>query len=199
MAKAVVDRLEAVDVEEGNGHELAGPRHTAQRHVQPIVEQPPVRQSRQLVVCGLAQHAIAVGLLDGHVANGRDPRATRLAQQAGRHLDREALPAAADTHHLGPRAGFEQPLGPVGRLEQALDRPAEQRRTLVAEDRESGRIGALNPRRPVEHEDALRDRIHDRPQSLLALTQLQLSDLGLGDVRVDSEHAAVGQPRLADP
>ena len=139
------------------------------RHVQPVVEQPPVRQSRQLVVGGLAQHAVAVGLLDGHVANRRDPRAALLAQQAGRHLDREPLPAAADTHHLGPRASFEHPLGPFGRFEQALDRLPEQRSVLVAEDgkRLDWRSGPA-PRRRARG-------CPPRPNSMIARSRCSLS------------------------
>ena len=122
-----------------------------------------------------------------------------LAEQAHRHLRREAAAIAADPDHLGAGTGA----GADGQLalghQKLVDVTADHGRDVAAEDRGCGRVGDLHPRRRVQHHDAFAHGIHDRPQLLLALLQGELAGLGLGDVGVDADHAAVGQPRLADP
>ena len=199
MPEAVVDRLEAVDVQEGHRHQLARPRGAPQCHIQPVVEQATVRQPGQLVMGGLEQHLVAVRLLQGHVAHGGDPDAARAAEQAHRHLRRKAVAIAADPDHLGAGIGCgcrgQLALG----LQKLVDVTADHGHDVAAEDRGCGRVGDLHARRRVQHHDAFAHGFHDRPQLLLTLLQGELPRLGLGDVGVDADHAAVRQARLADP
>ena len=61
MAEAVIHRLEVVQIEEVQRHRLALPLAAAQGLIQPIIEQPAVRQVGQRIVMRQVPDAVARG------------------------------------------------------------------------------------------------------------------------------------------
>ena len=185
VPEAVVDRLEPVDVQKRHRHQLSGPGGATQRHVQPIVEQAPVRQSRQLVMSGLKQHPIAVRLLQGHVANRGDPaprssgtaRPSTPPPETARRRS-ECRPSRCG--HCVAEAAWT--LG----NEQLVDLTAGHRRRRCGRRSRPPPDWRPGPGSGVQHHDPFAHGVHDRPKLLLALLQRQLTPLRLGDVRVDA-------------
>src|SRR5438045_6689025 len=103
MAPAVVDELEAVEVEERHSNEARVPFGPSQGLADAVAEEPPVGQGGELVVQGLALEALLGNLPLGHVAgdtfHGEDA-AVLVSDQAQPLLDPDRGAALAPDQQL---------------------------------------------------------------------------------------------------
>src|SRR3989442_1629878 len=108
MAPAVVDELEAVEIEEYDGDEAAIALGPGERLADAVSKEPAVRQRRQFVVQGLAFQPflgqLPFGDVPGNALDGDDP-AVLVAHEAQPLLDPHRRARLAAGEHLPPGRG----------------------------------------------------------------------------------------------
>ena len=178
VPEVVVDQLEPVEVEEQHRGELAPARGALERLLEPVHEQHPVRQARQLVVKRPLHQLRLEGLVPADVPRVEDdPTDAGLVEQVGPlHLEPSpravaVLPAKLDR----PRPPLLEQLGVEDlralRVSLVDERPAagpDQPVRLVAQDRLDR--GAHVPDRAIglENEDDVGSVLHEGAEALLA-------------------------------
>jgi hypothetical protein len=144
VAEAVVDLLEAVQVEEEDGHRGRLPLGPLEGVVDPVLEQGPVGQRGQGVVEGLVDELVLELAALGDVAGVQDqPAHGRVVEQVGDgELDGAAVTVAVAQlqlqleHAVGPLGHLGQPLAQAGGgigVEDLAQPAAEQVGLAVAE------------------------------------------------------------------
>jgi hypothetical protein len=196
VAEAVVDALEAVDVQEEGGEAVLRPAPEAgQAGGQPVHEQGPVGQAGQRVVEGAvpqpllgaaavgdvgadggrAQH-LALGVAQHGVAPGDEAPVAGLGEDLGLGVGLDL--AADDVLPEGPPRGLPSLLGHEAREPVVPDHlvlhAAQQLQQVIVAVRD----GALQ----VEEDGHELHVVQDLPQAALRLAQRVVGELALGDV-----------------
>ena len=186
MTKAVVDRLEVVEVHEQDGQSALVTQRPGNRVANALDEEGSVGQARDGIVEGLVLELLLEGLALAHVAAVQDDAADVLVvQQIGvQHLEVAHAAVAVSQRaleNLGlglgvPRAAceHERETAPFAGLEQAVEAPPHDLLGLVSQhafDR-----GALidDRRLVIEHRDEVAGVLHERAETGLAATLVDL-------------------------
>ena len=179
VPEVVVHELEAVEIEEQHRGELAPARGALERLLEPVHEEHPVRQPRQLVVEGPLHQLRLEGLVPADVPGVEDDPANPALMEEVRPLDLQPAPRAvtvlpAELDRTGHAPLLEQ-LGVEGlralRIPFVDEAPAagpDQSIRLVREHRLDRRADVPNGAIRLENEDHVGGMLHQRPETLLA-------------------------------
>ena len=195
VAEAVVDDLEAIEIEEEHGDRASPAAPVSKRQVHVVEEQSPVRQPRQIVVRGVAQQ-LGFGFLDRRDV-GRDaldgdhlapvvehgcssrlepdhvPRPMAVPAHDWTGVRREVLVELPHGHALGLIAGAQHQLGVPVQLLRLISEEVDERRAHVLERR----VGSEPV--PVDHDRCV---LGQPAEPLLALAEARLGRFALSDL-----------------
>jgi hypothetical protein len=183
VAQAVVDLLEAVQVQEQHGHRGCFPPAPFEGVVDPVLEQGPVGQRGQVVVEGLVGQLVLELAALGDVAGVEDqPAHAGVVEQVGDgELHRALLPVAVLEwelqldHAVGYLGDLGQALpqpGPGTGMEDVAERSALKVGLAVAEDPGHGLADVLDLAVGPDQDDDLGAVLDQRLEALLAGPQL---------------------------
>ena len=179
VPEVVVDQLEPVEIQEQDRGELTPARGALEGLLEPVHEEHPVRQPRELVVEGALHQLRLERLVPADVPGVEDdPPHPRLVEQVG-SLDLEPAPRAvavlpAELDRPGHAALLEQ-LSVEGLRALSIafvnERPASRAHQpvrLVREDRLDSGADVPDGAVRLQHEDHVGGVLHQRPEALLA-------------------------------